>query len=453
MDHLNTAAGPNPARATGATRATPTKVTGRNLTMKSKLFGAGILAMLAGSASAQTLSVLIDEAPETIAMMEALTEAYAASHEGVSFDIEIRPGGGDGDNIVKTRLATGEMADLFMYNSGSLFQALNPTESLLPLTDLANQANVIDSFKPVVTGTDGNVYGIPFGPAMGGGIFYNRAIYEELGLSIPQTWDEFIANAQAAKDAGYAGVIQTHGATWSSQLFVLGDFFNVQAAVPDFAARYTNNEAKYATTPAALRGFEYNQQVYDLGLLNEDFGAATFEEGMEMVATGVGAHYPMLTFAIGQVATNFPDDLPNLGFFAQPGPTADANGLTVWMPGALYIPANTDQADIARDFANWLATVEACQIMIGAVGATGPYLIEGCDLPADVPQAVADMMPYFETEGRTAPALEFLSPIKGPNLEHLLVEVGSGIRPAAEAAALYDQDVEKQAQQLGLPNW
>jgi raffinose/stachyose/melibiose transport system substrate-binding protein len=421
--------------------------------IKAQLFGAGVLALLAGTASAQTLSVLVDDAPETIAMMEALTEAYAARHEGLSFDIEIRPGGGAGDNIVKTRLATGVMADLFMYNSGSLFQALNPPETLLPLTDLPNQANVIDSFKPVVTGTDGEIYGVPFGPAMGGGIFYNRAIYAELGLSVPQTWDDFIANAQAAQAAGYVGVVQTYGSTWTSQLFVLGDFFNVLAAEPDFAERYTNNQAKYATSPAALRGFEHTQQVFDLGLLNEDFGAATFEEGMEMVATGQAAHYPMLTFAIGQVAANFPEHLPDLGFFAQPGPTAEANGLTVWMPGGLYIPANTEHPEIARDFANWVATVEACQIMIGAVGATGPYLIEGCDLPADVPQAVADMMPYFDGAGRTAPALEFLSPIKGPNLEHLLVEVGSGIRSAAEAAALYDQDVEKQAQQLGLPGW
>ena len=76
--------------------------------------------------------------------------------------------------------------------------------------------------------------------------------------------------------------------------------------------------------------------------------------------------------------------------------------------------------------------------------------------PADVDavaQAVADMLPYFEEEGRTAPALEFLSPIKGPALEQITVEVGSGIRPAAEAAALYDQDVTKQAQQLGLEGW
>ena len=72
-------------------------------------------------------------------------------------------------------------------------------------------------------------------------------------------------------------------------------------------------------------------------------------------------------------------------------------------------------------------------------------------MPADVPPAVADMLPYFQTEGATAPALEFLSPVKGPALEQITVEVGSGIRPAADGAALYDQDVEKQAQQLGLP--
>jgi raffinose/stachyose/melibiose transport system substrate-binding protein len=31
--------------------------------------------------------------------------------------------------------------------------------------------------------------------------------------------------------------------------------------------------------------------------------------------------------------------------------------------------------------------------------------------------------------------------------------VGSGIRSAAEGAALYDEDVKKQALQLGLPGW
>jgi raffinose/stachyose/melibiose transport system substrate-binding protein len=63
------------------------------------------------------------------------------------------------------------------------------------------------------------------------------------------------------------------------------------------------------------------------------------------------------------------------------------------------------------------------------------------------------MLPYFNTDGHNGPALEFLSPVKGPALEQITVEVGTGIRSAKDAAALYDQDVEKQAKQLGLPNW
>ena len=415
---------------------------------------AAAIAWTSGMAQAEvTLSVLIDNNPETIASMEAVTAAYTAANPEVTFDIEQRAGGADGDNIVKTRLATGEMADIFNYNSGSLFQALKPQETMADLTAIEGQANVLDSFKQVVTAPDGTVRGVPFGPAMGGGIFYNRKIYADLGLTVPKSWDEFMANNAKVAEAGKVPVITTFGDTWTSQLFVLGDYFNVQAEVPTFAADYTANKAKYASTPAAMRGFEYLEAVFKANYMNEDFGVASFEDGMRMVATGEGAHYPMLTFGIGTVKQNHPDSLADLGFFAQPGPDAAKNGLTVWMPAALYVPAASPNAEEAIKFLNFVASVEGCNTMIGAAGASGPYLIKGCELPADVPPAVADMLPYFQTEGMTAPALEFLSPVKGPALEQITVEVGSGIRPAAEAAALYDQDVEKQAKQLGLPNW
>lgn len=425
--------------------------------MKTMRYSAALAAAItftSGMAQAEvTLNLLLDGNADTITMMEALTAAYTAANPDVTFEMENRPGGSEGDNMVKTRLATGEAGDIIQYNSGSLFQALRPAETLANLTDLPGQANIVDSFKPVVTAPDGTVRGVPFGAAMGGGVYYNRKLYEELGLSVPKTWDEFMANNEKVKAAGKVPVATTFGDTWTSQLFVLGDFFNVQAEVPTFAADYTANKAKYATTPAAARGFQYLEDVFKAGYMNEDFGVAKFEDGMRMVATGEAAHYPMLTFAMATVKQNTPDNINDLGYFALPGPTADKNGLTVWMPSALYIPAESPNVDAAKDFLNFVASVEGCQAMIGAIGATGPYLIKDCALPDDVPPSVADMLPYFQTDGMTAPALEFLSPIKGPALEQITVEVGSGIRPAAEATALYDQDVEKQAKQLGLPNW
>lgn len=412
-----------------------------------------LASLMASTAHADvTLSLLIDNNPETIASVNALTTAYKAAHPDVSFDVEQRAGGSEGDNIIKTRLATGEMADLFQYNSGSLFQALKPERNLADLSDLSSQAGILPVFKKVVTSEDGKVRGVPFGPAMGGGIFYNKKIYAELGLSVPKTWTAFMANNEKIKSAGKVAVAQTYGDTWTSQLFILADFYNVQSKAPNFAADYTANKAKFATTPAALRGFEHLEEIHKAGLQNEDFGAATFDDGMRMIATGKAAHYPMLTFGIGTLKQNYPDYLKDVGFFAQPGQDAETNGLTIWMPAALYVSAQSSHLAEAKKFADWVGSAAACNIMAQAV-PSGPYLVKDCKLPSDIPPAVSDMLPYFEKDGMTAPALEFLSPIKGPSLEQFAVEVGSGIRSATDAATLYDQDVKKQARQLGLPNW
>lgn len=425
-------------------------------TRRALLAATAALSLLAGTGFAQaqvTLSYLVDDNPTNVATAEALKSAFEAENPDIKIDIETRPGGGEGDNIIKTRLATGEMTDVFRYNAGSLFQALNPPQTMLDLTNEPFQANVIDSFKPVVTAPDGKIYGVPEEASMGGGILYNKKIYADLGLSVPKTWAEFMANNEKIKAAGKVAVIQTFGDTWTSQLFVLGDYFNLQAAVPSFAADYTAGKAKYAAIPAATAGFQKGEDVFKAGFLNEDFAAAKFDDGLRMVATGEGAHYPMLTFAIGGIAQNYPDNLADVGFFAIPGDDAAKNGLTVWMPAAVYISKTTMHPDEAKKFVAFIASTKGCDARTSANGATGPYLIKDCALPTDVPPAVADLLPYFQQDGLTAPALEFVSPIKGPALEQITVEVGSGIRSAADGAALYDEDVKKQAMQLGLPGW
>nr|WP_314262220.1 extracellular solute-binding protein [uncultured Devosia sp.] len=414
----------------------------------------GLLAMtaLSGAAMAQTtLSVLVDNASHTIAISNALAEAFEAKHPDVSVEIEARPGGGEGDNIVKTRLATGQMTDVFWYNSGSLLQAIAPQQTLVDLSAEPFMDRVSETFKSVVSAGDG-VYGVPTRPAEAGGIFYNRKIYEQLGLEVPTTWAEFMANNEKIKAAGIPAVIGTYGEPWTSQVLVLADFYNVQKQVPDFAAQYTAGTAKFATTPAAERGFEYLKEVQAGGYYNEDVGAARYEDGLRMIAEGAGAHYPMITFAIPALSAGYPELVNDVGFFALPAEKAEDTGLTVWMPAGFYIPQTSANIDLAKQFLDFVASPEGCEVQSGAVAINGPYLIDGCELPDDVVQSVRDLLPYFEN-GNNSPALEFVSPIKGPILEQLTVEVGSGFREPASAAELYDEDVRKQAQQLGLPGW
>lgn len=412
------------------------------------------LALTAGGASAQELTMLVGSNPDTVAIAEALTAAYTELNPDVTFDMEIRPGGSEGDNIVLTRLATGEMADVFEHNSGALLQALRPSQTLVPLNDLPNMDRLLESYTSTVADDDGNIYGVPWNSAVAGGIIYHRPTYEALGLEIPTTWEEFMANnAIIAEQTEAAPIIQTYGDTWTSQLLVLADFYNVQQEEPDFAEAYTANEMHFADTPAALRSFERLQQVYESGYLNDDFAAASYNDGLAMVASGEGVHYPMLTVAYNAIAQNNPELLQDVGIFGQPNDDPETNGLTVWMPDSYYIPRSSDNQEAAMEFLNWVASPEACDVIVEAVGANGPFVVQGCELPDDVLPGVAEMLPYFETDGRTAPALEFLSPVKGPSLEQITVEVGSGIRDALSGAELYDQDVARQARQLGLPNW
>ena len=103
------------------------------------------------AAEAVTLSFLIDDNQVTIDTAEGLVAAFTEANPNIAIEIETRPGGSEGDNIVKTRLATGEMTDIFWYNTGSLFQALNPTESLVPITDEPYVDDIVEDFLTTVT--------------------------------------------------------------------------------------------------------------------------------------------------------------------------------------------------------------------------------------------------------------------------------------------------------------
>src|SRR3954470_13227693 len=145
-----------------------------------------------GGGDGKSITFLVDNGDTSVALGNALADAFHKKNPGITVKVDTRPQGGDGDNVVKTRLSTGDMTDVFMYNSGSLFQALNPKETMVPL-DRDYVDTLADAFSQSVT-ADGKVYGVPFGTFMGGGILYNIPAYKELGLEVPKTWAEFESN-------------------------------------------------------------------------------------------------------------------------------------------------------------------------------------------------------------------------------------------------------------------
>jgi raffinose/stachyose/melibiose transport system substrate-binding protein len=398
-----------------------------------------------------TLTYLVDDSQTTKDTTAALVAAYTAKHPNVKITIETRPGGSEGDNLVKTRLATGEMNDIFFYNSGALLQALHPTDTLVDISKEPYIANIQDVFLPTVS-QSGQIFGVPTGTAMGGGVLYNKKVFAQYGISVPMTWADFAANNDKLKAAGMPPVLQTYGDTWTSQLFVLADYYNVAQASPTFADDYTAGKIKFASDPAAMEGFGYLEEGFKKGWYQKDFATTKFEQGLKLLADGKVAQYPQLSFTLSTIAANSPTEVNDIGFFGLPGKDAAKNGATVWMPAGTYIPKTSKHIAEAKDFLGFIASLEGVDAVTAKVPPAGPYVIKGAKLPDTVLPAVKDIAAYIDS-GKSTPALEFFSPLKGPSLEQICVAVGSGQMAAAEGAANYDKDVEKQAQQLNLPGW
>ncbi|HEY2556057.1 MAG TPA: extracellular solute-binding protein, partial [Diaminobutyricibacter sp.] len=357
-----------------------------------------------------------------------LAAGFHKANPSITVKVDTRPGGTDGDNLIKTKLSTGTMDDVFLYNSGSLLQALHPDSQLQPLTNESWVKDLTPDFKAAVS-TSKDTYGAPWGTTFDGGIMYNKKVYQQLGLTVPTTWAEFISNSEKIKAAGKTPVLVSYGDTWTSQLFVLADFANVSAQDSQWADQYTANKRKYVNPPA-LAGFTHTQEIFDKGLMNKDYASLTNVNALKELATGAGVQYPMITTVIGNVVQSNPTQVNDIGYFAMPTDSGDPHATVLESNGA-YIPKSTtgDKLTAAKKLVAFVNSPEGCAAQLAAGTAAGPFAISTCKVPASAPALVADELKY-QQDNKTGLALEFISPIKGPNLEKILIQVGSGITKA-----------------------
>ena len=382
--------------------------------------------------------------------VEAVLKA-AEEGLGIKIDLEIVPGGAEGVNVIRSRIVANDMPDVFLFNTGSLMNSLDPEKNFVDLSGQSFIKKLDGEYLKAVSIND-KVYGVPIRPANYGGIIYNKKVFAELGLEIPRTWEEFIKTAQKIKATGRTAVIGSLKSTWTSQLIVLADYYNVQKLDPAFTENYTYNKAKYATNFAAHRSFEKLADLSKYQLMNTDYLATSYDDGMRMIADGSGAMWPMLGQVLPVIAKNYPDLVNDLGMFPIPSDDASLNGLTVWMPNSFYVTKSAKNVDVIMKLLEFYISDAALNIFMQNQVLDGSFLVKNAPAPAELLPAVQDIITY-QTAGNAGPALEFVSPVKGPALQQICVEVLTGNMDADKGAREADYDIEKQAVQLQLPGW
>ncbi len=402
-------------------------------------------ASAAGDYAGTTLTILIDT-DTTDAGFLAVAE-LAEQELGITIEVEYRVGGSDGDNLVKTKLSSGDMADLCLYNSGALLSALNPSEYFYDLSEIESIMERLDATYVSTVTIDGATYGVPWSSSQAGAVMYNKEIYAEYGLEVPTTWDEFIANCEVLQAAGETAIIGSFSDSWTSQVIFLGDNANVMNLDPDFATNLTAGTDTYAGNEYALRSFEKMAEL--TAYYNSDYLSTTYDDACDMLIEGQGAMWICLTQALSNMYELYGDEVNNIGVFAIPADNAEDTMLTTWMPSSIYVNKNGSNVEAALAFIEFYISDAALDCYTSVILPDGPYCITGYELPDNAYTAVAeDMQAYFDA-GTTGLAMEFLTDVKGSSCMEICQECGSGQTTAEEAAAKYDADCLLQAQQLG----
>ncbi|MEI7027891.1 ABC transporter substrate-binding protein [Paenibacillus sp. y28] len=322
---------------------------------------------------------------------EALDQLNRKFHEenpGITIDLEVAPED-QYSTVIKTRLASGDAPDLFTVWPG---KKKDPFASAGYLLDLSDQPWVsrLPAAAKSVAEYKGKVYGMPADQHVIG-VIYNKALFQELKLDIPTTWEQFLGTAQKIKDAGKTPLAVGFKDLWITQLIAYPMAANaVHRDNPSFDQQMAEGKADFAGS-AWKKVMEDYVDLNKKGYFNPGLLGTTYDQTAQMIASGQAAMVVNGTWMIPNLRALKPD--LNLGMF--PLPYTDS-GKPAWIsvgPGAFWAAsAKTAHPAEVKKYLEFMSKPENNKVWLNGKKAFPVFT----DASADLDPALKDMEGYMK---------------------------------------------------------
>lgn len=208
--------------------------------------------------------------PQAIVISEAVKAYEAASGNKVDLQFKGRTGIREG---LQPALDAGTVIDLFDED----IDRVNVTwgDYLMDLEDLAKASDYEKTAIPGLIAAcreagGGRLKSIPYQPNIFE-VFYNQDIFKEAGIdTVPTTWEEFLADSEKIKAAGYIPFTTDDAYVLTNLGYHLARYIG-QDGVLDVV-----NNGKWAETPEVLKAAQDYEALYKNGYLSPTFGIAAW---------------------------------------------------------------------------------------------------------------------------------------------------------------------------------
>jgi raffinose/stachyose/melibiose transport system substrate-binding protein len=293
--------------------------------------------------------------------MNRINALYTAAHPNVTIRFDTYdPMEYNGVN--EANLAAGTGADIIFLWPFDKSRKLNDAGYLYNLT---KKIPALDTWDPVAlnawTTEDGDTYGVP-SVGVTHGIYYNKAIFAEYGITEPATWDQFIA----ACDKLLAGGEKVIALGTADNSWVLNRVVFCGLG-PNFYGGETARQALMAKTMKLTdTGFtDAFKMVNSLKkYLPAGFESLGYEESKVLFASGNAAMFIGGSWEIS-VLEELGAAAGSIGWFAPPVKKAgDKLQYCFHVDAAIGINKNSKNLDAALDYVKWAAGAEYAQAVM-----------------------------------------------------------------------------------------
>lgn len=229
---------------------------------------------------------------------------------------------------------------------------------------------------------EGALYGAPYRVSISV-ILYNKDIYRDLGLSVPATMDDLLANCKAIQDAGIQPFTFANSEQWPAPQWI--GAFNQKLIAPDVLAADYSLQGDFSD-PGYLKAFDVWSQL--LAYASPDANSKTYSISEEEFAGGSVAMMWGESVSVGDINVLNPDC--SFGCFAVPQIVDGAGDNTGIQggPEGFVVSSGTAYPEEAAKLVKFLSSPEVGKMMMEDL-----QWFNGC---ADVVKASAEGLSPIE---------------------------------------------------------
>ena len=177
-------------------------------------------------------------------------------------------------------MSSKQAPDMYIHWGGGPMAEYYKSGFVNDLTDMFNTYDHPDFLDAAVAQSsfDGKVLAIPFGGLSGCDIFYNKTIFEEVGIEVPQTIDELEAACDKLLEAGYVPFSLANGSKWTGSMYYMY-LVARHSGNDEFNAAYAQEDGGSFTSEAFIWAGEKIQDWVKKGYFNEGYNSLTTDNG------------------------------------------------------------------------------------------------------------------------------------------------------------------------------